>query len=282
MERESWPRRAITVSFGPRIRRVVDLVKIRRKAKEERAKELAGEPREADEASDGERVPGGGTPAGLVLDGPTSAPSIAVTSAPSDGPDGSPGAEGGGRGGGTGSSMPPFRTTADAVARLEAFKERVGRGGDVEVDPDVATEQKEGELELLTFLVADEVFAIDIEKIVEIVTPRMPTRVPNAEPGILGIISLRGTIVTVVDVGRRLRHPAVELTASARMIVVAREGETAAFTVDRVLRVVSFSPHDLEFAPAVGGGEYHDYIMGVFRQESALTILLDIDKVLSA
>jgi purine-binding chemotaxis protein CheW len=282
MERESRRRRAITVSSVLRIRRVVDLVKIRRKAKEQRAKERAGEPPEAAEAPGGGPGPDQGMPDGPATRGEAPAASVATPAAGPVSPAGEEALGTRGQGGESGSHTAPLRTTADAVARLEAFKERVGRGGDVEVDPDAAAGQKEGELELLTFLVADEVYAIDIEKIVEIVTPRTPTRVPNAEPGILGIISLRGTIVTVVDVGRRLSHPGVPLTASARMIVVAREGETAAFTVDRVLRVVSFSPHDLEFAPAVGGGEYHDYIMGVFRQESALTILLDIDKVLSA
>ena len=242
-------RRATTVSSAVRAQRVVDLVKIRRKAKEKLAKELAGKQAETAAIQENESAP-------------ESAADTLLREA--------------------GAAPASQRTTADAAAKLEAFKERVGRGGDIEVDPDGPTEQKEVQLELLTFLIADEVYAIDIEQIVEIVTPRTPTRVPNAEPGVLGIISLRGTIVTVVDLGRRLSHPALPLTDSSRMIVVARHGETAAFSVDRVLRVVSFSPHALEFAPAVEGAEYHDYIMGVFRQEAALTILLDIDKVLSA
>jgi purine-binding chemotaxis protein CheW len=236
---------------------VVDLVKIRKKAKEKRAKELA----EAAAAPTPEAESGRGLSADGDAEGGAAHDSAAGAEAASD---------------------MPQATTADALARLEAFKERVGRGGDDDAAAVDAAQPSEVQLELLTFLVADETYAIDIEQIVEIVPPRKPTRVPNAQPGVLGIISLRGTIVTVVDVASRLSHAGRPVTPASRMIVVARNGETAAFTVDQVLRVVTFSPHALDFVPAVAGTEHHDYIMGVFRQESDLTILLDIDKVLSA
>ncbi len=261
---------------------MVDLVKIRRKAKAKLAKDLAGESGENAAAGETGQAPAPDLPAAILPpQGSSAKPALPIPAGqPSSSVEGQ--SDGANREGQRDDLPAALRTTADAVAKLEAFKDRVGRGGDVEPDADEASEQKEVELELLTFLVAGEIYAIDIEQIVEIVPPRTPTRVPNAEPGVLGIISLRGTIVTVVDLGRRLNHPGLPLTADARMIVVARHGETAAFTVDRVLRVVSFSPHALEFTPSVEGAEYHDYIMGVFRQDSALTILLDIDKVLSA
>jgi purine-binding chemotaxis protein CheW len=265
---------------------VVDLVKIRRKAKkakEKLAKELAGESGETAAARVTEQAPAPDLPAAILPpDGSPAEPVLPIPAGPaSSSVEGR--SDGANREGQRDADLPAaLRTTADAAAKLEAFRDRVGRRGDVKLDADETSEQKEVELELLTFLVAGELYAIDIEQIVEIVPPRTPTRVPNAEPSVLGIISLRGTIVTVVDLSRRLNHPGLPLTDASRMIVVARHGETAAFTVDRVLRVVSFSPHALEFTPSVEGTEYHDYIMGVFRQDSALTILLDIDKVLSA
>jgi len=251
---------------------VVDLVKIRRKAREKRAKDLAGA-----EAGSAAAEPGSAasaSAAGAVGDALLEGQTAPEHESPEHGSQ-----EVESR---TADSPAPLRTTAEAIAKLEAFKERVGRGGDDDLDPDRPAEQIEVQLELLTFLVSDEVYAIDIEQIVEIITPRSPTRVPNAHPGVLGIISLRGTIVTVIDVASRLSHPRRPLTPASRMIVVARHGETAAFTVDRVLRVVTFSPHSLDFIPAVDGTEHHEFLMGVFRQESDLTILLDIDKVLSA
>ena len=166
--------------------------------------------------------------------------------------------------------------------KLEQFKETAGtkREGFVEeVDQAAAGEQ----LELLTFILAGEQYALDIEHIVEIVTPRSITRVPNADEGIVGIISLRGTIVTVVDTRRKLRHPPSKNGdhPDRRIIVIENGGETLGFEVDRVLRVVKTDPGAIEPHPVVHATELHEAIRGVFRHADALTILLDFDKLLA-
>jgi purine-binding chemotaxis protein CheW len=137
------------------------------------------------------------------------------------------------------------------------------------------------QLELLTFTIAGEQYAVDIERIVEIVRPRPVTRVPNAEESIVGIVSLRGTIVTLIDVRNRLRHRNTEETPDTRIIVVDHQGETIGFEVDRVLRVVKIGRKDVEPHPVVHSSEADDSIRGVFRHAGALTILLDFDKLLA-
>ncbi len=164
--------------------------------------------------------------------------------------------------------------------KLEQFKETAGtkREGFVEEVEQLASASQ---LELLTFVLAGEQYALDIEHIVEIVTPREVTRVPNAEEGIVGIISLRGTIVTVVDARSRLRHPRGNGDhPDRRIIVVEKSGETLGFEVDRVLRVVKTDPGAIEPHPVVHASEQHEAIRGVFRHADALTILLDFDKLL--
>src|ERR1700741_766074 len=111
---------------------------------------------------------------------------------------------------------PPTRSAGeDAVAsagetpalhsKLETFKAEAGKRRAFETGKsDEAV--SENQLELLTFVIAGEQYAVDIERIVEIVTPRAVTRIPNADSSVVGIISLRGTIVTLVDVRRKLRH----------------------------------------------------------------------------
>jgi len=138
----------------------------------------------------------------------------------------------------------------------------------------------EAELELLTFVIAGEHYAVDIERIVEIVTPRRLTRVPNAQASVVGIISLRGTIVTIVDVRKKLRHPAGEATADARIVVIDFRTEIVGFLVDRVLRVVKAASGEIEPHPVVNATELEESVRGVFRAGSALTILLDLDKLL--
>jgi purine-binding chemotaxis protein CheW len=138
-------------------------------------------------------------------------------------------------------------------------------------------------IELLTFVIAGEHYAVAIDNIVEIVTPRPVTRIPNAAASIVGIISLRGTIVTLLDVRGKLRHPPAAAAAEdRRIIVVEHRGETVGFEVDKVLRVVKTTAGAIEPHPVVHASELDEAIRGVFRQGNALTILLDFDKLLDS
>ncbi|MFP5245724.1 MAG: chemotaxis protein CheW [Thermoanaerobaculia bacterium] len=164
--------------------------------------------------------------------------------------------------------------------KLDRFKAEAGQRREViaaRAEEQLQTEQ----LELLTFHIAGEQYAVDIERIVEIVTPRPVTRIPNADPSVVGIISLRGTIVTLVDVRRKLRHPAAgDPTPDTRIVVIDFHHEIVGFVVDRVLRVVKTGAGDIEPHPVVHATELDDSIRGVFRVGGALTILLDLDKLL--
>jgi purine-binding chemotaxis protein CheW len=136
------------------------------------------------------------------------------------------------------------------------------------------------EAELLTFVIGGETYAIDIDNVVEIVTPRAVTRVPNADESVVGILSLRGTIVTLIDVRRRLSHGAAIETPDTRVVVVRSAGDNLGFVVDRVLRVVKIATSEIGPPPIVHSSESDDSVRGVFRVGDALTILLDLDKVL--
>lgn len=166
------------------------------------------------------------------------------------------------------------------LSKLDKFKAEAGKRRETQVVQE--TVDTSGQLELLTFVIAGEQYAVDIERIVEIVPPRATTRVPNADPSVVGIMSLRGTIVTLVDVRRRLRHTAAgETTEDTRIIVIDFQREIVGFLVDRVLRVVKARPEDLEPHPVVHATELEESIRGVFRPGGALTILLDLDKLLA-
>ena len=168
------------------------------------------------------------------------------------------------------------------VTKLDRFKEEAGRRREGFVAAEEVAEAEE-QLELLTFHIAGEQYAVDIEHIVEIVPPREATRVPNAHQSIVGIISLRGTIVTVVDVRQTLRHPPSGAPGpDARVVVVQYGGETLGFEVDRVVRVVKVNRTAVEPHPIVHSSEQSEAIRGVFRHANALTILLDFDKLLAA
>ena len=179
-----------------------------------------------------------------------------------------------------------LRMTGDAspadsrtTSKLDRFKAEAGKRRESAAAHEAAAEAER--LEALTFLIAGEQYAVDIERIVEIVTPRPVTRIPNSDSSVLGIISLRGTIVTLLDVRQKLGHPAAEApTADTRIVVIDSGTETVGFTVDRVLRVVKTARGEVEAHPIVHAGETNEAILGVFRAGGSLTILLDLDKLL--
>jgi purine-binding chemotaxis protein CheW len=172
------------------------------------------------------------------------------------------------------------RQPTPASPKLEQFKATAGqrREGFVEREMESASADQ---VELLTFTIAGEQYAVSIEHLVEIIKPREATQVPNADPTIVGIISLRGTMVTVIDVRRKLRHPPAAGGNDTRVIVVERAGEVLGFEVDRVLRVLKVDSAAVEPHPVVHSSELSEAVRGVFRHANALTILLDLDKLLA-
>ena len=170
-------------------------------------------------------------------------------------------------------------TTAQ-TSKLEKFKQQAGKRRET-AQAAVDITSSENVLELLTFVIAGEQYAVDIERIVEIVTPRPVTRIPNADASVVGIISLRGTIVTLVDVRRKLRHAAAQQeNDDTRIVVIDYHNEMVGFVVDRVLRVVKAAAGDIDPHPVVHATELDESVRGVFRAAGALTILLDLDKLL--
>ena len=178
------------------------------------------------------------------------------------------------------SPTPDPRPPTPSSPKLDQFKSTAGQRREGLIERETASTDA-NQVELLTFVIAGEQYAVSIEHLVEIITPRAATQVPNADPTIVGIISLRGTMVTVIDVRRKLRHPPAAGGNDARVIVVERSGEILGFEVDRVLRVLKVDSAAVEPHPVVHSSELSEAVRGVFRHANALTILLDLDKLLA-
>jgi purine-binding chemotaxis protein CheW len=231
---------------------MVDLVKVRKKAKQK----AEGKRQKAEERPQASGL-GPREPAPEVV--PVAAP-VTSKQPPVDPP-------------ATGNRQPATRS------KLERFLETAGTRRKAETTKVAATADR---LELLTFYIAGELYAIDIDSVVEIITPRPVTRIPNADPSVVGILSLRGTVVTLIDVRRRLGHQSGEVVGDdVRIVVVQRQGEDVGFTVDRVVRVVKAEAGSIEPHPVVHASEHDESVRGVFRQGDALTILLDLEKLVS-
>jgi len=170
------------------------------------------------------------------------------------------------------------RPDAAAPDKLERFKEEAGKRRE-RATATAAPAADADRVELIVFRIDGEQYAIEVERVMEIATPRPLTRVPNADPFVRGVMSLRGIVVTLVDVRARLRHDPHR--RGEQVIVITDQGGPLGFDVDRVLRPVKIGRDAIEPHPVVHASEERPSIRGVFRQQNALTILLDLEKLLA-
>ncbi len=145
-----------------------------------------------------------------------------------------------------------------------------------------AAEAGEALRQWLTLSLGVETYALDINQISEIIKPREVTEIPRTPDFILGLISLRGIIVPVFDLGRRLHLAPTQLGPAARIIVCHAEGRSAGLLVDRISQVVKLPEDSIEPPPPVLSGLDRDLLTGVGRHQERMLILLHLPSVLNA
>lgn len=133
----------------------------------------------------------------------------------------------------------------------------------------------------VTFSLAEETYAIDVLQVQEVLKLTDIAPVPGVPDYILGIINLRGDVVTVIDARRRMLLPERALDDASRIVIIDVDNQNVGILVDSVAEVVQISPDAVDPAPAVGNDQTSRFILGVTSTEEGLTILIDINKLLS-
>lgn len=137
-------------------------------------------------------------------------------------------------------------------------------------------------LQLVSFVVGTEEFAIPILSVQEINRMMPITRVPQSPPFIKGVINLRGKIIPVMDLRKRFGMEAHDNTSDSRIIVVEVASRVIGFTVDRVNEVLRIHADIVELPPALVCGVDSDYVQGVGKLQDRLLILLSLDRLLNS
>jgi purine-binding chemotaxis protein CheW len=132
----------------------------------------------------------------------------------------------------------------------------------------------------VTCQVGEEVFALPVREVQEILRVSGLTRVPHAPHPVRGVTNMRGYVLPVVDLRLRLGLPAIELGERHRVMVVSSRGRLIGLLVDRVEQVVQIDRLAVEAPPEEVMTEQSYYLLGVYRLQGRLLILLDADKVL--
>ena len=138
-----------------------------------------------------------------------------------------------------------------------------------------------GEIEFATFHVGRLLLGIDIRQTEEINRQLDLTPVPHAPACVRGVVNLRGEVVTVLDLRNILGLEPLALSAASRNVVVRNESEQVGLLVDRVADVVTVHPEEMEPPPANVSGVSGRFFKGVYKLESALLVVLDVETVLT-
>jgi len=128
--------------------------------------------------------------------------------------------------------------------------------------------------------VAGEVYALPVGCVEEVLTVTGITRLPYAPKPVRGIMQQRGRVLTVVDLRVRLGFEPLPLDSRSRVCVVASRGRSIGLLVDGARHVVKLLPSGKQPPPAEVMSEKSTFILGVYRLEDDLVILLDVDRVL--
>lgn len=144
-----------------------------------------------------------------------------------------------------------------------------------------ANTQSSQQLQLVSFTVGQELFAVDILSVQEINRMMALTKVPQSPEGVEGIINLRGRIIPVLDLRVQFGISSTENDENTRIVVVEVKGNTIGFIVDSVHEVLRIDRSIVEPAPQMGTSIDSSYVAGVAKLEGELLILLELENLLT-
>jgi purine-binding chemotaxis protein CheW len=136
-------------------------------------------------------------------------------------------------------------------------------------------------IQLVTFRLKDETYGINVMQVQEVLRVTEIAPVPGAPSYVLGIVNLRGNVVTVIDTRTRFGLPMTELDDSSRIVIIESEQQVVGILVDSVAEVVELRQSVIDSAPNVGNDESSRYIQGVASRDDDLLIVVDLNKLLT-
>ncbi len=136
-------------------------------------------------------------------------------------------------------------------------------------------------LQWVTFHLGDETYGINVMQVQEVLRYSEIAPVPGAPAYVLGIINLRGNVVTVIDTRTRFGLNSSEVTDNSRIVIIEAEKQVIGILVDSVAEVVYLRSSEIDSAPNIGTEESAKFIQGVSNRDGELLILVDLNKLLS-
>jgi purine-binding chemotaxis protein CheW len=136
-------------------------------------------------------------------------------------------------------------------------------------------------LQWVTYKLGEETYGINVMQVQEVLRYTEIAPVPGAPDYVLGIINLRGNVVTVIDTRSRFGLPSSDISDNSRIVIIESDDQVVGIMVDSVAEVVYLRSSEIDSAPNVGTEESAKFIQGVSNRDGQLLILVDLNKLLS-
>lgn len=136
-------------------------------------------------------------------------------------------------------------------------------------------------LQWVTYKLGEETYGINVMQVQEVLRHNEIAPVPGAPDYVLGIINLRGNVVTVIDTRSRFGLPSSDISDNTRIVIIESDDQVVGILVDSVAEVVYLRSSEIDSAPNVGTEESAKFIQGVSNRDGQLLILVDLNKLLS-
>ena len=138
----------------------------------------------------------------------------------------------------------------------------------------------------LTFKLGEEMFALDVSQVREVLDVTTITKVPRAPAFMRGVINVRGSVVPVVDLRLKFDMTQIQRTVDTRIVVmeITLEGEITVIgaLADAVHNVMDLEPGQIEAAPKIGARWNTEFIKGIGKHDDQFIIILNVDRIFSA
>ena len=136
-------------------------------------------------------------------------------------------------------------------------------------------------LQWVTYKLGEETYGINVMQVQEVLRYTEIAPVPGAPDYVLGIINLRGNVVTVIDTRSRFGLSSTDISDNTRIVIIESDTQVVGILVDSVAEVVYLRSSEIDSTPNVGTEESAKFIQGVSSRDGQLLILVDLNKLLN-
>lgn len=143
--------------------------------------------------------------------------------------------------------------------------------------PDIAEDNVQ---EFVTVTIAGQLFGLPINRVHDVFLPDSITPVPLSIPEVAGVLNLRGRIVTIIDMRRRLNLPRNDSESGSMSVGIEHGGESYGLIIDGIGEVLRLKNDDVEPSPSNLDPRWRVISAGVYRLDKQLMVVLDVDKIL--